>query len=84
VITIARILNAYRDAEQFELPTEGRSRIWHLLIYPQYAFSIFAIPVYFIISWNWIPVLLGLDIGLSWAAFEIFLPYFRKKFKEKA
>ena len=83
MITIARILNAFRDAEQFEKPTEDRSKLWHQLIYPQYAFSIFAVPFYMIFTDN-VSHIIGaglVDILISWGAFEYFLSKFRKDYK---
>jgi len=82
VITIARIINAARDAMQFEKPTEDRSFMWHLLIFPQYAFAIFAVPVYmlFIDSTLWLFIAGLIDILISWAAFEYFLKKFRASY----
>jgi len=79
LITIARITNAWRDAEQFQKPVESRSFMWHLLIFPQYAFAIFAVPVYmlFIDSTLWLFIAGLVDILISWAAFEYFLKKFR-------
>ena len=83
MITISRIFNAFRDAEQFEKSTEERSEIWHLLVFPQYAFSIFAVPIYMTFTDNiWYLLTAGvLDIMCSWIAFEYFLNKFREKYK---
>jgi len=84
LIIIARIINSWRDSEQFEKPVEDRSFMWHALIFPQYAFAIFAVPFYMIFTQNiWILFSIGLaDILLSWAAFEYFLKKFRKDYKK--
>ena len=80
MITIARIINAFRDAEQFDFPIDPRSFIWHALIIPQYAFAIFSLWVYGLIAKRNILTfgILAVDILLSWLAFEFFLGYFRK------
>jgi len=89
VITLARIINSFRDAEQFDFPVDARSFIWHALIIPQYALAIFSFWVYSLIGrkiyfgfhsnsrhlWKW--VILAGDVLLSWMAFEVFLGYFR-------
>ena len=79
MITIARIINAARDSEQFEKPVEDRSFMWHALIIPQYAFAIFAVPVYmlFLDSTLWLLIVGLIDILISWGAFELFLKWFR-------
>ena len=79
MITIARIINSWRDAEQFQKPVEDRSDLWHLLIFPQYAFAIFAVPAYmlFIDSTVWLFAAGLVDIMISWAEFEFFLKRFR-------
>ncbi len=83
MITIARIINAWRDAEQFEKPTEDRSKMWHLLIWPQYGFAIFSLFCYgeFIESHSLVAIFLGIDTGFSWLAFEWFLKFFRAGYK---
>jgi len=83
MITIARIINSFRDAEQFQKPIEDRSFIWHLLIFPQYAFAIFAVPVYmlFIDNTLWLFIIGLIDILISWGAFELFLGIFRRQYK---
>ena len=95
MISLARIINAFRDAEAFERPVEERSKLWHLLIYPQYAFSIFSAVVYFIaicfyflpepdlsLSMGWTLFIVLIDVlFFSWPAFEFSLKFFRKKFK---
>ena len=83
MIVIARIVNAARDAMQFEKPVEDRSVLWHLLIFPQYAFAIFAVPFYmlFIDSTVWLFTAGLVDILISWIAFEFFLKWFRKRYK---
>lgn len=82
MITIARTINAWRDSEQFEKPVESRSFMWHALIFPQYAFAIFAVPVYMILTNNvWYLLSIGiLDIMASWVAFEYFLNKFRASY----
>ena len=83
MITIARIINAKRDSEQFEKPVEDRSVLWHALIFPQYAFTIFAVPFYmlFIDNTVWLFAAGLIDILISWAAFEFFLKMFRNNYK---
>lgn len=90
MITIARIINAFRDAEQFELPLDPRSFLWHMLIIPQYTFAIFSFWTYSLLSrqsglskverMQLTFLLLIMDVGLSWAAFELFLKYFREQY----
>lgn len=83
MITIARMINSWRDAEQFEKPKEDRSKLWHRLIYPQYFFSIFAIPFYMLFVDN-VFILFGVglvDIFISWIAFEYFLNKFREEYR---
>ena len=41
-ILLARTLEAYRDAEAFELPNEPRSFTWHFLKYLQYSLLFFS------------------------------------------
>jgi len=88
MITLARILEAYMNAEQFDFPLDDRSLVWHILKLPIYALSIFSFWAYSEISkrvdWlepgdqRWVLVgLLVFDIGLAWLAFEYFLDYFR-------
>ncbi len=83
MITIARTINAARDAMQFEKPVEDRSFLWHALIIPQYAFAIFAVPFYmlFIDGTVWLFAAGLVDILISWVAFEFFLKRFRKRYK---
>ena len=80
MITLARVINAFRDAEQFDFPVDARSLIWHALIIPQYALSIFSFWVYSVVGrkkfWKW--AILAGDVLLSWLAFEFFLGYFRR------
>jgi len=67
LITIARIVNSWRDSEQFQKPVENRSFMWHLLIFPQYAFAIFAVPFYmlFIDNTLWLFIAGLVDILIS-------------------
>ena len=80
MITIARIINAYRDAQIFDFPLEPRDLLWHLLIFPQYAFAIFAVPVYMLFIDNTLLLFTAglIDILISWVMFELFLKYFRR------
>ncbi len=82
MITKARIINAWRDAEQFEKPVESRSFLWHILIIPQYAFAIFAVPAYMLLTDSilWLCII-GVDILINYVAFELFLKYFRGQYK---
>ncbi len=79
MIILARIINAFRDAEQFDFPMDARSFIWHALIIPQYVLAIFSLWTYSIIAKNRLLTfgILAMDAILSWMAFEFFLGYFR-------
>ena len=79
MITLARIINAFRDAEQFDFPVDARSLLWHVLIIPQYALAIFSLWTYGVIAKNrfWTFSILLIDLILAWIAFEWFLGFFR-------
>lgn len=81
MITIARIINAWRDSEQFVFPVEDRSKLWHYLIYPQYFFTLIAIPVYFFVfKFNFVYAL-AIDLFFQYIFFELFLRLFKKKMR---
>jgi len=91
MITIARIIEAWRDARIFEFPTEPQGNLWHLLKYPQYGLLIGSSLVYFLILfivWGIGDVLItifviAIDAGLAYWAFEWFLPFFRERMRLK-
>lgn len=93
MISIARIFEAWRNAEQFERPTEDRSFLWHLFKFPQFGLLIFSLFIYFTLMYffvtpiYWISVLLALailiiDIFIAWAIFEHYLKKFREKMRD--
>ena len=77
LILLARMIEAYRDAEIFQQPLDPRSFLWHLLKYPQYfawvaAGTIFGMePTKIGLAW------LGGGILLAWPVFELALKFFR-------
>jgi len=95
MITIARIIEAFMNAEQFDFPTDPRSFLWHALKIPHYASSIFSLWAYGLISrkWTWGKMsylksqylafgILAADILIAWFAFEFFLDYFRNRLND--
>jgi len=50
IVTLARIFEAFMNAEQFDFPTDPRSLLWHLLKIPHYGFAIFSLWTYRIIA----------------------------------
>lgn len=94
MIWIARIFEAWRNARQFEFPTEARGRLWHLFKYPQFSLLIGSLNIYFLIIhfgiqmfnfWLWNEfVAIGVvlfDAGFAYFVFEYFLKYFRKSLR---
>lgn len=65
MITLARIIEAWRDAQIFKNPTAPRGFWWHVLKYPQFGGM-----------WTFAGVIV-IDILLAWAVFEFFLRRFR-------
>lgn len=83
-IILARIIEAYRDAEAFEKPTEGRSTLWHLLKFPQYILWIFvgASATLFDSGAIKYAIYIALGVFIAGIIFEfIALPYFRRLMK---
>lgn len=94
MITIARIIEAWRDARIFEFPVEPRGVLWHFLKYPQFGLLIGSALTYFLILnfglellnwwfWNLLATIgvIGVDAGLAYLAFEWFLPFFRERMR---
>lgn len=81
-IILARIIEAYRDAESFEKPKEDRSMLWHLLKYPQYLLWVF-VGANMSLFDSAIKCAIIVTIGALIAAivFEFALPYFRRLMK---
>ena len=77
LIVIARIIEAYRDAEAFEYPTDSRSQLWHIFKYPQYALWLSA--GYLLSEYPFVEALIWLMVSLLIAGvvFEISLRLFR-------
>jgi hypothetical protein len=67
----ARLIEAYRNAEQFVFPELPRSVLWHLLKFPQ--FGLWLLAGYKAKKWHY-PVL---GIIIAWPVFELSLRYFR-------
>lgn len=95
-ITIARIIEAWRDARIFEFPIEPRGKLWHMLKYPQFGLLIASSATYFFVLhfgfqlfgwWVWNALatvaVIGIDIGFAYVVFEFFLPYFRERMRPK-
>lgn len=89
LVSIARVLEAYRDAEAFERAIEIRSLKWHLFKFLQYGFWFIAGGIWF---HNWIEsghnlayvfFLLGVVTTIAFIIFEKSLEYFRAKFREE-
>jgi len=81
MVTLARIFEAWMNAEQFDFPIDPRSLLWHLLKIPHYGFAIFSLWTYRVLSKNnylALTILLG-DIIIAWFAFEFFLEFFRQR-----
>ncbi len=90
MITLARIFEAWMNAEQFDFPIADRSFLWHLFKIPHYAFAIFSLWTYGILGeilHSNFPVInrklvtfgiLAVDVILAWPVFEFSLEYFRR------
>jgi len=77
-IVLARIAEAYKDAEAFEKPTENRSLIWHLLKFIQY--PLWSVAGYFLFGVERVYIWIPIAVGFSWIAFEYFLKKFRASY----
>lgn len=94
MVTLARIFEAWRDAEAFEKPTEGRSFLWHLFKLPQFGLLIFTFFTYFTsmyflvgVSTFWMAFLfalgiLAVDVFIAWMVFEHYLKKFREEMRD--
>ena len=91
-IIIARIPEAYRNAEQFEKPTDPRSVLWHRLKYIQFgswyfagslhvSYLAFGIPPNSDITDSFLLSLIFVIVGLliAWLVFNKLLWYFRRR-----
>ena len=94
MITFARIIEAWRDAEAFEFPTAPRSKLWHVLKYPQFGLWLSSALTYFLIfqfgleTWDWWVGYLGMalavaagDVGVAALLFDPVLEYFRERMR---
>jgi len=77
-VVLARIVEAYKDAEAFERPIENRSLIWHLLKFIQY--PLWSVAGYFLFDMERVYIWIPVAIGFGWAAFEYFLNKFRASY----
>ena len=90
IIIIARIIEAWRDAQIFKNPIKDRGFWWHALKYPQYGAWSAATLIYFIGFYFWpgyestIWLALGrtavvyvADVLIAWPVFEYLLKRFR-------
>ena len=86
MIALARLIEAWRDAQIFENPTAPRGKLWHWLKYSQFFLLIISSLTYFLIIQEiaffkfifTVFAILG-DAGLAYFVFEFFLNYFRTK-----
>lgn len=79
MITVARIIEAWRDARIFDFPTAPRGRIWHLLKYPQFTLWMSSLFSYAELTNFLIALLIVLvDTAIAYFAFEFFLKFFRR------
>ena len=79
IIILARIIEAYRDAEIFKNPTANRSWQWHILKFPQYGFWLLAGYFLYKHQIEYKILFLTISIILAYFAFEFFLKFFRKE-----
>ncbi len=77
MISLARIIESWRDAQIFKDPTAPRGKLWHWLKYPQYGLLIASALVYFLMSsfepfflpsWEWVVFLSDLPAIIKTAA----------------
>jgi len=88
MITLARIIEAWRDAQIFKNPTAPRGFWWHAFKYPQFGLFIgsgylsmsfgFGEEVTFLFGLVRTALIIVIDILIAWAAFEFFLRKFRE------
>ena len=73
---LARLIEAFRDAEIFEHPLEDRSTVWHLLKFPQYGiWMCFGMKIEF--SFEMVGIY-ALSLAIAYGVFELSLMWFRK------
>lgn len=88
-IILARIIEAWRDAQIFKAPTKPRGFWWHAFKYPQYGAWSAAALVYFIGFYFWaeltiwpalgsVVVAYVVDVLIAWPIFEYFLKRFKR------
>ncbi len=95
MISLARIFEAWRDAQIFKDPTVPRGKLWHLFKYPQYGLLISSALVYFLVIREHVSPLSGfkqlfavalvisIDGVIAFFVFEFFLNFFRGRRIEK-
>ncbi len=78
MITLARFIEAWRDARIFKAPTVPRGFWWHALKYPQYGLWLASFFIYYtLMQWGALALVM-LDISIAYFVFEYFLEEFRK------
>ncbi len=93
MISLARIIESWRDAQIFKDLTAPRGKLWHFLKYPQYFLLISSALTYFLIIqdivlaepslWRvdiYLVLTVGavlVDVAVAYCVFEFFLDYFR-------
>lgn len=79
MIALARLIEAWRDAQIFKEPMKPRGRAWHLLKYPQYGLWLTSLFLYTQLPCPlWVAFLIvAIDICIAYFVFEYFLEYFR-------
>lgn len=86
VLVFARTVESYRHAEQFVFPIQDRSKLWHLLMYPQFgSWTIYgALNYEYYINNGLRHSILSLIVSLSfaWLAKHVFQKTFIKHLKE--
>ncbi len=81
--SFARIIEAIRDAEQFERPYESRSILWHFFKLPQFAIWGLYGSILGHCYYHGLKIDMFLIVGslvLAFAVFEISLKMFRKDY----
>lgn len=81
-ISFARLIEAWRDAEAFELPTLSRSLSWHLLKFWQFGLlALFGVGAYLLLrrseSFKLAAIWIFLSTMAAWLVFEVSLALFR-------
>lgn len=74
LIIFARVIEARRDAIDFEVGADPMNFEWHILKYPQFI-ALFAAGYAFSQEWLWLAV----GLVVAWITFEYSLKWFRKQ-----